>query len=86
VTVGGVLKYAGVGTYLANAGGKVVVQTKVGKGGWTNRTTLTANASGAVSWKLKILKKTQVRLVSNAVLSGLFTAAATSPVKTVKIA
>ena len=86
VTVSGVLKAAEIGGYVAYPGAKVVVQTKVGTGAWKSRTTLTANGTGAVSWSLKILKKTQVRLVSAQVLVSPYTAAVTSATRTVKIA
>jgi hypothetical protein len=86
VTVSGVLRYATDLGYVAYGGRSVVLETKVGAGAWKARTTLTASVSGAVSSKLKITKRTQVRLVSAAVLSGLYTAAVTSPTRTVKVA
>lgn len=86
VTVSGVLKVADVGGYVAYPGATVVVQTKVGTSAWKSRTTLTANGTGAVSWSVKILKKTQLRLVTAQVLASPYTAASTSATRTVKLA
>jgi hypothetical protein len=85
VTVSGVLRYAEPASYAADDGGKVEVQTRVGTRAWKTRATLTADGTGAVSWKFKPAKTTQVRLVKKALLSGRYTAATTSAVRTVKI-
>jgi hypothetical protein len=86
VTVAGVIKVAEVGGYVAYTGAKVIVQTKVGTGAWKSRATLTAGATGAVSSSLKILKKTQVRLVAAQVLAPIYSATVTSATRTVKLA
>lgn len=86
VTVSGVLKVADLGAYVGYPGAKVVVQTKVGTGAWKSRSTLTANGSGSVTWSLKILKKTQVRLVAAQVLASPYSAAVISATRTVKVA
>ena len=86
-TITGLLRYATVSGYAPDNGEKVIVQTRVGTtGAWVTRATLTANPAGAVSIKIAFTKKSQVRLVHNAVLSGRFTAGVVSVVKTIKIA
>jgi hypothetical protein len=83
-TISGVLKYAINTGLVADNGEKVAVQTRVGTGAWKTVATVTANTAGAFSAKVTLSKTTQVRLVHNAVLSGRYTAAATSATKTVK--
>jgi hypothetical protein len=78
-----VLKMATNAGYLADASDKVVVQTKVGTGTWTTRATLTTNASGVVSYSFVLTATTQVRFLHNRVLSGKYTNAVTSGIKTV---
>jgi hypothetical protein len=78
-----VLKMATNSGYLADASDKVVVQTKVGAGKWVSHATLTTNASGVVSYSFVLTATTQVRFVHNKVLSGKFTNAVTSAIKTV---
>ena len=86
VTVSGAVSIAGTSAYAAYAGAKVVVQSKVGSGAWTSRATLTASASGTVSTKVKVTKKTQFRLVVADKLTTPYSAASTSPTRAVKIA
>jgi hypothetical protein len=78
-----VLKMATNAGYVADASDKVVVQTKVGAGKWISNATLTTNASGVVSYSFVLTATTQVRFVHNRVLSGKFTNAITSAIKTV---
>ena len=85
-TISGLLKYATNTAYVADAGEKVSVQTRVGTGAWKTVATVAANAAGAFSAKVTLTKTTQVRVVHAAVLSGRFTAAATSATKLVKVA
>jgi hypothetical protein len=85
-TVTGVLKYATNAGYVADAGEKVMVQTRVGTGAWKTVATVAANSAGAYSAKVALAKTSQVRVVHAAVLSGRFTAPVTSAVKTVKVA
>jgi len=77
------LKMATNAGYVADAGARVVVQTKVGKGKWVTNATLTANASGVVTYAFVLSATTQVRFVHNRVLSGNFTNGAVSAIKTV---
>ena len=84
-TVSGVLKYATNAGYVADAGEKVLVQTRIGTAAWKTVAVVAATASGAVSAKVKLLKTSQVRFVHAAVLSGRFTAAVTSATKTIKV-
>jgi hypothetical protein len=85
-TITGLLKYATIAGFAPDNGEKVIVQTRVGTAGpWVTRATLTAISSGAVSIKLAFTKKSQVRLVHTAVLSGRFTAAVSSAVKTINV-
>jgi hypothetical protein len=78
-----VLKYASNTGYVVDAADKVIVQTKVGAGKWVSNATLTTNASGVVSYSFVLAATTQVRFVHNRVLSGKFTNAVTSAIKTV---
>ncbi len=78
-----VLKMATNAGYVADAGDKVVVQTKVGAGKWTSHATLTTNASGVVSYSFVLTATTQVRFLHSRVLSGKFTNAVLSAIKTV---
>jgi hypothetical protein len=77
------LKYAGDSAYLANNGGKVVVQTKVGSGRWVSNATLTANASGVVSYTFVVNATTSVRFIHGRTISGRFTETVVSPIKVV---
>ncbi len=78
-----VLKMATNAGYVADASDKVVVQTKVGTGKWISNATLTTNASGVVSYSFVLTATTQVRFLHNRVLSGKYTNAVTSVIKTV---
>jgi hypothetical protein len=85
-TITGLLKYATIAGFAPDNGEKIIVQTRVGTAGpWVTRATLTAISTGAVSIKLAFTKKSQVRLVHTAVLSGRFTAAVSSAVKTINV-
>jgi hypothetical protein len=79
-----VLKMATNSGYAADASDKVVVQTRVGSGTWVSNATVTTNASGVASYSFVLTATTQVRFVHNRVLSGKFTNAVTSAIKTVK--
>jgi hypothetical protein len=78
-----VLKMATNAGYVVDASDKVVVQTKVGTGKWVSHASLTTNASGVVSYSFVLTATTQVRFVHNRVLSGKYTNAVTSAIKTV---
>jgi hypothetical protein len=78
-----VLKRATNAGYVADNGGKVAVQTKVGAGKWVTNATLTANASGVVTYSFVLTATTQVRFVHPRTLSGNFTDTKTSVIKTV---
>lgn len=78
-----VLKMATNAGYVADASDKVVVQTKVGTGKWISNATLTTNASGVVSYSFVLSATTQVRFIHLRVLSGKYTNAVTSVIKTV---
>jgi hypothetical protein len=78
-----VLKRATNAGYVADNGGKLAVQTKVGSGKWVTNATLTANASGVVTYSFVLTATTQVRFVHPRTLSGNFTEAITSAIKTV---
>jgi hypothetical protein len=78
-----VLKMATNAGYVVDASDKVVVQTKVGTGTWTSHATLTTNASGVVSYSFVLTATTQVRFLHTRVLSGKYTNAVTSAIKTV---
>jgi hypothetical protein len=78
-----VLKHAVDGGYAADVGGKAVVQTKVGSGKWVSKATLTANASGVVAYSFVLSATTQVRFLHPRTLSGSFTEAVTSAIRTV---
>ncbi len=84
-TVSGVLKYATNAGLVADGGEKVIVQTRIGTATWKNITVVAANAAGVVTAKLKLTKSSQVRFVHAAVLSGRFTAASVSAIKTIKV-
>ncbi len=86
VTATGVLTYAKPGAWAADNGEKVVVQVRVGSGAWVTKATLTASSTGKVSYTFAPTKTSSVRFLHAQVLSGRFTAAATSPVRTVKVA
>jgi len=78
-----VLKMATNTGYVADASDKVVVQTKVGTGKWISNATLTTNASGVATYSFVLTATTQVRFVHARVLSGKFTNAVISAIKTV---
>ena len=78
-----VLRHAVDGGYAADSGGKVIVQTKVGTGTWVTNATLTTNASGLAAYSFVLTATTQVRFVHPRTLSGNFTEAVTSAIKTV---
>jgi hypothetical protein len=77
------LKMATNAGYVADAGAKVYVQTKVGTGKWVTNAALTTNASGVVSYSFVLAATTQVRFIHNKVLSGKFTNTAVSAIKVV---
>jgi len=79
-----VIKRATNAGYVADASAKVAVQTKVGTGKWVTNATLTANASGVVTYSFVLSATTQVRFVHGRTLSGNFTEAVISPIKVVK--
>jgi hypothetical protein len=83
VKASAVLSYAGNAAYLPNAGGTVLVQTKVGTGRWLTNATLVANAAGAVSYSFVLTNTTAVRFIHPRSLAGRFTEAVTSPIKVV---
>ena len=83
--VSGVLRYATNAGFVADAGERVLVQTRVGSAAWKNVAVVAATASGAVTAKVKLLRTSQVRFVHTSVLSGRFTAAVTSVTKTIKV-
>jgi hypothetical protein len=78
-----ILTMATPGGYAADPGDKVLVQTKIGTGKWLTKATLTTNASGVVSYSFVLTATTQVRFIHNRVLSGKFTNAVASVIKTV---
>jgi hypothetical protein len=78
-----ILKMATNTGYVPDASDKVVVQTKVGTGKWISNATVTTNASGVATYSFVLTATTQVRFVHNRVLSGKFTNAVTSAIKTV---
>lgn len=79
----GQLKMATNAGYVAAAGAKVAVQTKVGAGLWVTRATLTTNASGVVSYSFVLSATTSVRFLHTKVLSGSFTNGVVSATRTV---
>ncbi len=79
-----VLKYATNAGYVADAGAKVSVQTKVGTGKWLTNATLTTNASGAVSYSFVVNATTSVRFIHARTLTGKFTNGVISAIKVVK--
>jgi hypothetical protein len=78
------LKMATASGYVAAAGAKVAVQTKVGKRRWVTNATLTANASGVVTYSFVLAATTSVRFVHATTHSGSFTNGATSAIRVVK--
>jgi len=79
-----VLKYATNAGYVADAGAKVSVQTKVGTGKWLTNATLTTNASGVASYSFVVNATTSVRFIHVTTLSGKYTNGAISAIKVVK--
>ena len=77
------LKMATNAGYVADAGAKVAVQTKVGSGKWVTNATLTANASGVVTYSFVLAGTTSVRFIHATTKSGNFTNGVISPVKVV---
>ena len=72
--------------YVSAPGARVSVQTKVGKRKrkWVTNATLTANASGVVTYSFVLSATTSVRFVHATTRSGNFTNGATSVTKVVK--
>lgn len=80
-----VFKYATNVGYVGYESAKVKVQTKIGTGAWVTNATLTTSSAGIVSYSFVVSKATSVRFVAATVLSGKFTNAATSAIKTVTV-
>jgi hypothetical protein len=78
------LKMATTAGFVNDAGAKVAVQTKVGTGKWVTKATLTANASGVVTYSFVLAATTSVRFVHATTHSGNFTNGIISAIKVVK--
>jgi hypothetical protein len=85
VTFSTVLKKASGGTYANAAGEAVLFQTRIGKGKWVTRATRTTSSTGTASYSFKPTVKMTWRWVHVNRLSGTYTAASVSVVKTIKV-
>jgi hypothetical protein len=85
VTFSTVLKKASGASYANAAGEKVLFQTRIGKGKWVTRTTRTTSSTGAASYSFKPTVKMTWRWVHANVLTGTYTAASVSAVKSIKV-
>jgi hypothetical protein len=85
VTFSTVLKKASGSTYTNASGEAVLFQTRIGKGKWVTRATRTTTAAGAASYAFAPTTTMTWRWVHANRLTGTFTAAGLSVVKTIKV-
>jgi hypothetical protein len=85
LTVRATLKKADATSYVAAAGSRIALQTRIGKKAWVTRTVLTVPASGTVSYSFAPKKTSTWRWVHTGERSSLFTAPVTSAAKKVTV-